>query len=223
MKKIEKLQKLLELVNTLRQHHSEEYISAFLISQRHPAKWVKHVMNTPIICESKKFIDWYFSDEADLRIIGEDVKFNLREHGRFTMTDIKLFDSQETIPAHICENVPYDLQDEDLSDATLLREGKTLLFSQNGLVTIDYDYFISNMKLVHNHIDENAGYDGFLFETYGQELEYVLSQIENGTVLTLIDCGDEERSITQGYHLVNRLGYFILEEPPLFNYDVIDA
>lgn len=53
-----------------------------------------------------------------------------------------------------------------------------------------------------------------LFETYGIELGYVLStaDYQPDTVWTLVD-GDEGTYIIDGYHLVNRIGYFITEVP----------
>ena len=64
---------------------------------------------------------------------------------------------------------------------------------------------------IKNHITKN-GDDKF--ETYGEELEYVRSilKTEPNKVWTLIE-GDQGLWITNGYHFVNRLNYFITEIP----------
>ena len=53
------------------------------------------------------------------------------------------------------------------------------------------------------------------FETYGEELNYVLSiaNTEPARVWTLIDCDDGNLYISSGYHLVNRINYFITKNP----------
>lgn len=67
-----------------------------------------------------------------------------------------------------------------------------------------------------NHIvgAEKAAFSGKLFETYGTELDYVLSMANNketaNRVWTVIE-GDEGMCYVAGYHLVNRLGYLITE------------
>ena len=49
------------------------------------------------------------------------------------------------------------------------------------------------------------------FETYGEELEYVLkiANSEPDRVWTLVDGDDGNMYIVNGYHLVNRVNYFI--------------
>jgi hypothetical protein len=55
-------------------------------------------------------------------------------------------------------------------------------------------------------------WDGLLFETYGDDLALVLSvaRKEPRRVWTWVD-GDGGSYIINGYHLVNRIGYFITE------------
>lgn len=64
---------------------------------------------------------------------------------------------------------------------------------------------------VKNHLDENASFGGVMFETYGDELQFVLSQPHNN-VWTYIQ-GDNGTYIIAGYQLVNRIGYFITNTP----------
>jgi hypothetical protein len=53
------------------------------------------------------------------------------------------------------------------------------------------------------------------FETYGEELDYVLSiaNTEPARVWTLVEGDDGNLYISSGYHLVNRLNYFITHNP----------
>lgn len=48
----------------------------------------------------------------------------------------------------------------------------------------------------------------FLFETFGAEHNFVKNQPKN-TVWTLLD----DNSIVNGYHWVNRVGYYVTEVP----------
>ena len=65
---------------------------------------------------------------------------------------------------------------------------------------------------MQNHITKN-GDDKF--ETYGEELEFVRSIhfTEPNRVWTLIEGDSGNLWITNGYHFVNRLNYFITKVP----------
>jgi hypothetical protein len=71
---------------------------------------------------------------------------------------------------------------------------------------------------IQNHVDANAGDK---FETYGEELDYVLSiaDTEPKRVWTLVDGDDGNLYITSGYHLVNRINYFITKNPCELEYE----
>lgn len=69
-----------------------------------------------------------------------------------------------------------------------------------------------------NHIDTNAGFDlgfgqGSMFETFGEELEYVREfQKENpNKVWTIVD-SEGELYLIAGLHFVNRMGYILSNE-----------
>jgi hypothetical protein len=64
---------------------------------------------------------------------------------------------------------------------------------------------------IKNHLDDNASGDGFMFETYGPEVEFVKAQ-PSDRIWTLIDADGREYVIA-GWHWVNRLGYFITTKP----------
>lgn len=50
-----------------------------------------------------------------------------------------------------------------------------------------------------------------MFETYGEDVEEVIKH-DNNLIWTYLE-GDSGSVITQGYHYVNRLGYYITEVP----------
>lgn len=67
------------------------------------------------------------------------------------------------------------------------------------------------IDFIQNHLDDNASWDGTMFETYGAEAEFVKSQ-EPNKIWTLIDV-DYGMSVVAGWHFVNRIGYFISDKP----------
>ena len=71
---------------------------------------------------------------------------------------------------------------------------------------------------IQNHFDPN---EGCKFETYGEELDYVLkiAYTEPKRIWTLVDGDDGNLYITSGYHLVNRINYFITHNPCELEYE----
>ena len=67
------------------------------------------------------------------------------------------------------------------------------------------------IDFIQNHLDDNASWDGTMFETYGAEVEFIKSQ-EPNKIWTLIDV-DYGMSVVAGWHFVNRIGYFISDKP----------
>jgi len=93
-------------------------------------------------------------------------------------------------------------------------------------IVMDASTWGSMYKPIENHLDDNASWQdeegrGFMFETYGEELDFVLDAAneDNSRVWTYMDGDDGSTIIVDGYHLVNRIGYFITEQP--FNGDTI--
>ena len=103
---------------------------------------------------------------------------------------------------------------------------------------VSEDEFYMKFNLMKNHIDNNAGFDGCMFETYGKELDYVFKMSKENRVITIIE-GDEERERTfssdmgieitepspnmyyaTGFHWVNRFGYFVLDKPYQYEFEV---
>jgi hypothetical protein len=83
------------------------------------------------------------------------------------------------------------------------------------------DDWEAKYRPINNPINDTSGWNGKMFDTYGKELAYVLNQKpENIWTWWDTDSGSE---IVAGYHLVNRIGYFITENSwsePLESYDV---
>ena len=95
------------------------------------------------------------------------------------------------------------------------------------------DEFDAQYPLITNHINPNASWafgdgPGCLFETYGEELDFVRAQ-DPRTIWTLVDGDDDNQYVISGYHFVNRIGYLVstipfpedagIEVPILFDSD----
>lgn len=91
------------------------------------------------------------------------------------------------------------------------------------------DEFYEKYKPVQNHLDSQASWDGTLYETFGEELNYCfeLAKKEN-RVWTIIECDDMDFNnvdvndelyepsclyIVSGFHRVNRMGFIVTEVP----------
>jgi hypothetical protein len=75
------------------------------------------------------------------------------------------------------------------------------------------DQFDEQFTLVENHIDNNASWGGAMFETFGEELDYVRMKAQKGNnVWTIIEGDEDSMFIVSGVHLVNRIGYLITRE-----------
>lgn len=89
-------------------------------------------------------------------------------------------------------------------------------------ITLTEEEFDKGFTLKKNQFDDNAGYDGCAFETYGKELDFVMKQ-DNAHIWTAIDGEHGGLCIVSGYHLVNRIYYLISNEPvsDSTSYDVV--
>ena len=67
-------------------------------------------------------------------------------------------------------------------------------------------------KPIQNHLDSNASWNGKMFETYGDENEFVTDQ-PNENVWTWSDGDDGGTYLSSGQSYVNRLGYFVCTVP----------
>lgn len=81
------------------------------------------------------------------------------------------------------------------------------------MATMRLDTWLKTFKPIKNHIDTNASGDGNMFETFGKEVKYVqhVTRLAPRTVWTIIEGERSAMRICNGYHFVNRIGYFITE------------
>ena len=106
------------------------------------------------------------------------------------------------------------------------------------ITSLTEDEFYEKFKLLRNHFDTNVSFDGYMFETFGEELDYVFEMSKTNRVVTIIE-GDEDGErifisdkgveITEpipnlyfvsGFHLVNRFGYFVLDKSYKYEFEV---
>jgi hypothetical protein len=83
-------------------------------------------------------------------------------------------------------------------------------------IEMTMDEWEATYKPIINHIDSNASFDngegGIMFETYGDEVEFVKSQ--SPANIWMYGSGDDGGTyIWSGWGFVNRLGYFVTEVP----------
>jgi hypothetical protein len=78
---------------------------------------------------------------------------------------------------------------------------------------MNIDTWENEYRPVDNTRDEYASWDGQLFETYGKDEETVITVARQTPrrVWTLVDT-DDGLVVTNGFHYVNRVGYFITEK-----------
>jgi hypothetical protein len=87
----------------------------------------------------------------------------------------------------------------------------------NKLIELTFDEWLDTYKPITNHIDTNASFqneegEGIMFETYGEEVDFVKQQDPNR--IWMYGSGDDGGTyIWSGWGCVNRLGYFITEVP----------
>lgn len=86
-------------------------------------------------------------------------------------------------------------------------------------IRLTEDQFDEQFPLVTNHLNSNASWsfgdgdgEGCLFETYGEELEFIRRQDPN-RVWTFVDGDDGDLYVISGYHYVNRIGYLLSRDP----------
>jgi hypothetical protein len=87
----------------------------------------------------------------------------------------------------------------------------------------------TQFKPIKNHLDSNASWQdesgiGIMFETYGKELEFVREKCKENPlcIWTLMDSEEDDGCvIVEGFHFVNRIGYFITENPAETNVNYV--
>lgn len=86
-------------------------------------------------------------------------------------------------------------------------------------IELTEDEFDDQYALVSNHINPSATWAfgdadaaGCLFETYGEEFEFV-RRYDSRKVWTIVDGDDGDMYVVSGLHYVNRVGYLLSQDP----------
>jgi hypothetical protein len=82
----------------------------------------------------------------------------------------------------------------------------------NNFIELTEDEWFETYKPIPNNIDKNASFGGYMFETYGAEVEFV-KKAHPAHIWTYGDGDDGGTYIWDGWSFVNRIGYFITELP----------
>ena len=79
-------------------------------------------------------------------------------------------------------------------------------------IEMDFDEWCATYKPIPNNIVEDSSFDGTMFETYGDEVAFV-KKADPAYIWMYGDGDDGGSYIWSGWHIVNRIGYFITEVP----------
>ena len=82
----------------------------------------------------------------------------------------------------------------------------------DNFIEMTEEEWFNTYKPIKNHIDENSSFDGHMFETYGDEVEFVKTQSPD-KIWMFGDGDDGGMYIWSGWGFVNRIGYFVTEVP----------
>ena len=79
-------------------------------------------------------------------------------------------------------------------------------------LSLTYDDWCAAYAPLKNPVRKDAPFDGTMFETFGDELAFVRDQPAD-RIWSLVQGDDGDLYVVSGYHLVNRLGYFVTGRP----------
>jgi len=89
-------------------------------------------------------------------------------------------------------------------------------------ICLTEEQFDQQFHMKKNHFYQNpedCSFGGAMYETYGEEHDYILSiagdEEKKRHLWTIVegDGNDDNIVYESGYHFVNRIGYFLTEEP----------
>lgn len=86
--------------------------------------------------------------------------------------------------------------------------------SEKKQITMSEDEFYEKYNPLKNHLDSDAAFDGCMFETFGEEVEFINKIAESlvkGKLWTIIEV-EGKFYFVSGWHFVNRFGYLVTEE-----------
>lgn len=82
--------------------------------------------------------------------------------------------------------------------------------TKTDFIEIKEPEWFDTFKPVLNHIDDNPSFDGYMFETFSPEVDFVKSSTPT-KVWTLVHGDYDTLYIYNGFKVVNRVGYFVTE------------
>ncbi len=82
----------------------------------------------------------------------------------------------------------------------------------SNLIELTFEEADEQFKFIPNNYDEYSSFDGLMFETYGDEVEFVKSQSPD-KIWMYGEGDDGGLYIWSGWGFVNRIGYFISQNP----------
>ena len=82
----------------------------------------------------------------------------------------------------------------------------------NNLIELTFEEADEQFRFIPNNYDEYSSFDGLMFETYGDEVEFVKSQSPD-KIWMYGEGDDGGLYIWSGWGFVNRIGYFISQNP----------
>lgn len=86
--------------------------------------------------------------------------------------------------------------------------------SEKKQITMSEDEFYEKYNPLKNHLDSDAAFDGCMFETFGEEVEFINKIAESlvkGKIWTIIEV-EGKFYFVSGWHFINRFGYLVTEE-----------
>ena len=93
-------------------------------------------------------------------------------------------------------------------------------------ITMTIEEWEGKYQPMANHIDSDASWNGALYETYGEELEFI-NKVDYRNVWTYVDGEDGGTYLVSGRCFVNRIGYIVTankwDEDDMIEIPVIDA
>jgi hypothetical protein len=82
----------------------------------------------------------------------------------------------------------------------------------NKFIELTFEDWCETYRPIPNYLDDNASFNGAMFETYGEEVAFVKAQDTN-RIWMFGDGDDGGLYIWSGWGFVNRIGYFVTEVP----------
>ena len=82
----------------------------------------------------------------------------------------------------------------------------------NNFIEMTFEEADEQFHFILNSYDENASFNGLMYETYGDEYEFIKSY-DLAKIWMYGDGDDGGTFIWSGWGFVNRIGYFVSEKP----------